>query len=328
MEQPVREGAGSSKPPRACVIWNRPRYASVLELTKRILAVTGATGFIGSHLIPVLLEKGYSVRSLVRQPRAYSFSGVEVRRADLLEKSTLEEALEGVDTAFYLVHSMHQGKDFAELDKRAALNFVCAAESIGVRRIIYLGGLGEIGPSLSKHLKSRTEVAEILQSRSVKTTVLRAAIILGPGGLSWDMLRQLVQRLPLMVTPRWVETKCQPIALRDVLGYLEGCAVVESTVGRAFDIGGQDILTYREMMQQLASVMNKRLWIFGIPFLTPRLSSYWVDFVTDVPSNVAHPLIEGLKNEVVCKEQEIRLLVPLKLTPYKEAVTLALQGIV
>ncbi len=183
-----------------------------------------------------------------------------------------------------------------------------------------------MGPELSKHLRSRAEVEDLLASGEVSTTTLRAAIILGYGGASWEMLRQLVERLPLMITPLWVDVRSQPIALRDVLAYLVGCLEVEETMGKAFDIGGPDILTYREMMLTLAQILGKRRYIFGIPVLTPRLSSYWVDLVTDVPSRVARPLIDGLKSEVVCRDQEILNFVPVRPTPYREAVRLAIEG--
>lgn len=297
-------------------------------MSDRRIAVAGASGFIGRHLVPRLRDQGYRVRALTRRPSAAVVPGVETRFADVLDPKSLPAALEGVDTAYYLVHSMEEraSGSFAERDRKAADHFVRAAERAGVSRIIYLGGLGETGAGLSEHLASRAEVGRILQSGGVATTVLRAAIILGPGGASWDMLRQLVERLPVMVTPRWVETRCQPIALRDVLDYLVGSTAVPETAGRSFDIGGPDVLTYRQMMTTLAEVLGKRLWILDIPVLTPRLSSYWVDLVTDVPASVAHPLVEGLRNEVVCRDNRIRELVPQSLTPYRQAVTLALQG--
>ncbi len=299
-------------------------------MTRRAIAVAGANGFIGRHLVPRLRDQGYRVRALTRHPASPVLPGIETRQADVLDATSLPAALEDVDTAYYLVHSMEDRTDssFAERDRRAADHFVRAAERAGVSRIVYLGGLGETGPGLSEHLASRAEVGRILQSGAPSTTVLRAAIILGRGGASWDMLRQLVERLPLMVTPRWVETRCQPIALRDVLGYLVGCAAAPETVGKSFDIGGPDILTYREMMTILAEVLGKRRWIVDVPVLTPRLSSYWVDLVTTVPASVAHPLVEGLRNEVVCRENRIRDIVPQPLTPYREAVALALQGVV
>lgn len=296
-------------------------------MTNGPLAVTGANGFIGSHLVNNLLTRNHEVRALVRRPQEFKVEGVGTRRADVYDTESLRSALDGVHTAYYLVHSMRsKGQEFAKMDRVGAENFLRAAESVGVQRIIYLGGLGETG--LSEHLRSRAEVGEILQSGRVRTTVLRAAIIVGPGSAGWEMLKQLVQHLPVMTTPRWVETRCQPIALRDVLGYLVGCAEVEKTAGNTFDIGGPDILTYRQMMMEVADILGKRVRIYGIPILSPRLSSYWVDLVTDVPSSIARPLIDGLSSEVVCRDDRIKSLVPLDLTPFREAVSLALKGIV
>jgi uncharacterized protein YbjT (DUF2867 family) len=273
-----------------------------------------------------LLAEGREVRALVRHPEEYDVK-VEARRADVLDRASLLSALEGVHTAYYLVHSMkNKGRDFAQTDRLGAENFLRAAESSDVKRIIYLGGLGETSSDLSEHLKSRAEVGRILQSGQVWTTVLRAAIIIGAGSASWDMLRQLVNRLPVMTTPRWVETRCQPIALRDVLGYLKGCAEAELTASGTFDIGGPDVLTYRQMMMQVAEVLGKHVRIYGIPVLSPRLSSYWVDLVTDVPSSIARPLIDGLRSEVICRDDRIKSLVPIHLTPFRDAVSLALDG--
>jgi uncharacterized protein YbjT (DUF2867 family) len=295
-------------------------------MTEELFAVTGATGFIGRNLVTSLLAKGRKVRALVRRPEEYS-AVVDARRIDIFDKASLSAALEGVHTAFYLVHSMkNKGREFVQMDREGAENFLNAAESSGVKRIIYLGGLGETGPELSEHLKSRAEVGRILQLGRIQTTVLRAAIIVGPGSASWEMLRQLTERLPVMTTPRWVETKCQPIALRNVLGYLVGCAEEEATSGGTFDIGGPDILTYRQMMMQVAEILSKRVRIYDIPILSPRLSSYWVDLVTDVPSNVARPLIDGLRSEVICRDDKIKSLVHVDLTPFREAVSLALRG--
>lgn len=295
-------------------------------MTERLLAVTGATGFIGRNLVNSLLAKGHKVRALVRRPQEYNVD-VDARRIDIFDKASLPAALEGIHTAYYLVHSMkNKGREFAQMDRLGAENFLGAAESSGVERVIYLGGLGETGPELSEHLKSRVEVGRILQSGRIRTTVLRAAIIVGPGSASWEMLRQLVERLPIMTTPRWVQTRCQPIALRDVLGYLVSCAEVDATAGETFDIGGPDILTYRQMMMEVAEILGKRVRIYGLPILSPRLSSYWVDLVTDVPSSVARPLIDGLRSEVICRDDRIKSLVPMDLTPFHEAVSLALKG--
>jgi uncharacterized protein YbjT (DUF2867 family) len=220
--------------------------------------------------------------------------------------------------------SIFKNKGYAEKDKKAAENFVKAADSSGLKRVIYLGALGEEGEGLSEHLRSRAEIADILSSGKASATVLKAAIIIGAGGASFEMLRYLVERLPVMVCPKWIETRIQPIALRDVLQYLVGCLFHPDTAGRTFDIGGPEILTYREMMQQYAEArgLRERL-IFRLPFLTPLLSAYWVDLVTPVPSGIAHPLIEGLKNEVICRDNRIEALVPIKKTPYKDAVRIA-----
>ena len=292
----------------------------------KLIAVTGATGFIGRNLVHRLLAKGHSVRALVRRPQEWNLS-VDARRIDVFDQATLPLALEGVDTAYYLIHSMkRRNRDFPQMDRAGAENFLHAAESSGVKRIIYLGGLGESSQQLSEHLKSRAEVGTILQSGRIPTTILRAAIIVGPGSASWEMLRQLVDRLPIMITPRWVETKCQPIALRDVLGYLVGCTEANATAGGVFDIGGPNILTYRQMMLEVASILGKRIRIYGIPILSPRLSSYWVDLVTDVPSSIARPLIDGLRSEVVCHDNRIKSLIPMDLTSFHDAILLALEG--
>lgn len=306
-----------------------------LEFTPedRVLLV-GATGFVGGRLLPELLRKGVRTRILVRNPdrvptEISSSPMVEVSEGDVLENRGLTEALEGIHTAYYLVHSMggkslFRNLEYANRDVKAARNFVKAAERVGLRRIIYLGALGEAGKELSEHLKSRAEVATILTSASAKTTVLRAAIIIGAGGASFEMLRYLVERLPVMGCPRWIETRIQPIAIQDVLAYLSGCLEHPETAGKTLDIGGPEILTYREMMQQYAAARNlaPRI-IFRVPFLTPLLSAYWVDLVTPIPSGVAHPLIEGLKNEVVCRNHEIEVYIPITKTPFRDAVRIA-----
>jgi len=287
--------------------------------------ITGATGFIGSLLARRLLADGYTVRCMVRRNTADIPNGAEVVQADMLQPLTLAPALEGVDTAFYLVHAMSGGRSgFARRDREAAENFVAAAERAGVRRTIYLGGLGETGDDLSGHLKSRLEVADILKKGRFATTFLRAAIILGAGGASFEMVRSLVNRLPVMITPRWVTTRCQPIAVADVITYLAGCLADERTTGRTFDIGGPEVLTYKEMMERFGRIEGRNLFILPVPVLTPKLSSYWVGLITPVPPSVSMPLIEGLKNEVVCRENAIRELLPIHLTPYDEAVRNAL----
>jgi len=297
--------------------------------------VLGATGFVGSRLIPELRAKGVKVRMLVRNPDKLSLQvksddGLSAVKGDLLTGEGLSEALLGVHTAYYLVHSMggrsiFQNKEYADKDRNAAELFIRAADAAGLKRIMYLGALGDKGEELSEHLRSRAEIADILSSGQAAATVLRAAIIIGAGGASFEMLRYLVERLPVMVCPKWIETKIQPIALRDVLAYLVGCLFNQDTAGRAFDIGGPDILTYREMMQQYAEARGlARRLIFTVPVLTPLLSAYWVDLVTPISSGIAHPLIEGMKNEVICKDNSIETLIPVNKTPFREAVRIAL----
>lgn len=286
--------------------------------------LTGASGFIGQRLLKALLAEGVDLRCLVRRPGSFP-PGVDVAIGDLLEPATLPAALEGIDTAYYLVHSMAGGRaGFEERDRTAAVNFSKAATAAGVRRVIYLGGLGDDRGNLSEHLKSRLEVGEILRSASFATTFLRAAVIFGAGGASYEMIRSLVKRLPVMITPRWVSTKCQPIAVGDVISYLVGCLHEERTAGGTFDIGGPDVLSYREMLERFAAIEGRRLLIIPVPVLTPKLSSYWIGFVTPIKPSIAMPLIEGLANEVVCRDNRIRELLPFRLTPYDEAVRIAL----
>ena len=291
------------------------------------ILITGATGFIGRLLTQRLLGDGFSVRCMVRRSTTAMPNGAEIVQGDMLEPATLVQALAGIDTAYYLVHSMSGGRaGFERRDREAAENFVAAANKANVRRVIYLGGLGETGDDLSEHLKSRLAVADILKKGKFATTFLRAAVIIGAGGASFEMIRALVKHLPVMITPRWVMTRCQPIDVGDVIDYLAGCLIDERTSGRTFDIGGPEVLTYREMMERLARIQGNKLYILPVPVLTPKLSSYWVGFITPVPASVSMPLIEGLKNEVVCRDNAIRDIIPLQLKPYDEAVRNALKG--
>lgn len=292
-----------------------------------VVLVTGATGFIGSRLVAALLAEGHKVRCLVRQSAAKLPEGVERSVGDVLEINTLREAFAGVDTAYYLVHSMASGRaGFDRRDREAAMNFTAAADRARVRRVIYLGGLGETGTDLSHHLASRLEVATILKRGSFQTTCLRAAVIIGAGSASFEMIKVLVERLPVMITPRWVSTRCQPIAVQDVIRYLVGCLDDERTANDTFDIGGPDILSYREMMERLARIHGRPLVIIPTPFLSPHLSSYWLWLITSAQPSVAMLLIEGLKNEVVCRDQRIRDLIPLQLTGYDDAIREALRS--
>jgi uncharacterized protein YbjT (DUF2867 family) len=298
------------------------------------MLILGATGFVGRRLIRELIHKGIKLRIFVRNPeKARTVLGrtddIEIVTGDIVSGAGLNEALNGIHTAFYLVHSLggkslFKNTEFAEKDKIAARNFIAVAESEEIKRVIYLGALGETGKELSEHLESRAEVGKILSSGRPYATILRAAITIGAGGSSFEMLRYLVERLPVMACPKWIDTKIQPIAIQDVLKYLIGCLLNHETSRKSFDIGGPEILTYREMMQAYAEArgLSKRL-IFRVPFLTPLLSAYWVDLVTPVPSGVAHPLIEGLVNDVICRENSIDEFIPLKKTPFREAVKIA-----
>ena len=298
----------------------------------RRIAIAGATGYIGGRLAPRLIDDGYMVRCLVRSPgklagRAWAANpGVEVRQADLADPASLARHLAGCQAAFYLVHSMTSaGTEYAHRDRHLAVQFACAAREAGVGRIIYLGGLGETGPDLSEHLSSRREVEQALASTDVPVTVLRAAMIIGSGSASFEILRYLVERLPVMITPKWVSTPCQPIAVRNVIGYLAGCLAALETTGGVFDIGGPEVLSYRDIMGIMAQELGlKRRWIIQVPVLTPRLSSYWIHLITPLSHDIAGPLAEGLKNPVVCREDRITKLIPQELLSVREAIRAAL----
>ena len=304
------------------------RYQTVL--------VMGATGYVGGRLVPRLLESGYRVRAMGRSLAKLScrpwaqHPGVELAEADILDLESLKEAAKGCFAAFYLVHSMVAKKEkFAEADRKAAHNMVIASAEAGLERIIYLGGLGdETHALLSKHLKSRHEVAHILQSGPVPVTILRAAMILGSGSASFEILRYLADRLPVMITPKFVHTPCQPIGIRNVLGYLQGCLEHDKMIGQSFDIGGPDITTYKGLMDIYAEEahLHKRR-VISVPWLTPHLSAKWIHLVTPVPSSIAIPLTEGLSTPVICRENNIRSLIPQKLLSCREVIHLALERI-
>ena len=300
--------------------------------------VTGSTGYIGGRLVPVLLAAGETVRCLVRDRRRLRDqpwqAHVEAVEGDVTRAETLPAAFEGVDVAYYLVHALGTGKDFERTDARAAELFGRAAKAAGVKRIVYLGGLvpqGVPARELSPHLRSRAEVGRILRSSGVPTAELRAAVVIGSGSASFEMLRYLTERLPVMVTPSWVNTRIQPVAVRDVLRCLAGSARLPPDVNRSFDIGGPDVLTYREMMLRYAAVagLPHRL-VVPVPVLTPALSSHWVGLVTPVPRSIARPLVESLRHEVVCAEHDISAYVPDPeggLLGFEDAVALALRRI-
>jgi uncharacterized protein YbjT (DUF2867 family) len=297
--------------------------------------VTGATGYIGGRLVPRLLADGHAVRALTRSASRLRdvpwVDRVQVVEGDVLVAAEVAAALEGVDVAYYLVHSIGTGQSFEDTDRQAATVFAAAAFAAGVKRIVYLGGLTPAGEELSPHLRSRSEVADILLASGVPTAVLQAAVILGSGSASFEMLRYLTERLPAMITPRWVRTRIQPIAVRDVLRYLAGCATLPADVNRRFDIGGPEVLTYVEMMQRYATAAGlRRRVIVPVPFLSPKLSAHWVNVVTPVPGAIAKPLVRSLINEVVCRERDIAVYVPDPpegLLGFDESVRLALQRV-
>ncbi len=277
--------------------------------------VTGASGYVGGRLVPELLAAGWSVKAMARKAsrlRDYPWAGeVDIVEGDVLVADSLRGPLDGVDVAYYLMHAIGSGSNFEATDRRSAENFATAARHAGVHRIAYLGGLTPEGEELSPHLRSREEVGQILLASGVPTAVLRAAVVLGSGSASFEMLRHLTERLPVMVTPRWVDVKIQPIAIRDVLRYLVAVADLPAQVNRSFDIGGADVVTYRNMMHGYARVAGlPRRHIFGVPVLTPTLSSYWVGLVTPVPGSLAKPLVASLRNTVVAREHDIAQFVP------------------
>ncbi len=290
----------------------------------RIL-VTGATGFIGRRLVPALVEAGHDVKAMTRHPETYDGPGRPVR-GDVGERASLTEPLEDVDVAYYLVHSL-DNTDFEKRDADAARMFAKVAATTGVEQIVYLGGLGsEHNGALSAHLRSRREVEGLLGSSGIPVTVLRAAIVVGKGGISWEITRQLVKKLPAMVVPKWVGTRTQPIGIDDVVSYLVGVAGHEKALGQVFEIGGPEVLTYGEMLQQAAMVMNGReLPVVQVPVLTPRLSSYWLALVTDVDLTTGRNLIDSMGTEVVVTDDAVKDVVPLDLTPYQETVRRALE---
>jgi len=292
------------------------------------ILVTGATGFIGSRLLSSLIEKGYSVKALSRNPKADSHN-LKYVKADLFNQQDLEIALDGIEVAYYLVHSMegtkNQWKEFASRERIQAQNFLKAATKVGVKRIIYLGGLVNESLDLSPHMKSRKEVGEILASGIIPVTQLRASLIIGAGGGSYAMLRYLVERLRIMVCPRWVKSLAQPIAVDDVVEYLVGCMENPQTAGKTYDIGGPEQLTYEELMRLYSAYLNKNLFVIQIPFLTTRLSSYWVDLITPVKASLARPLIDSLVHDTVVKDDSIRALIPIPLKSVREAIRIATQ---
>jgi uncharacterized protein YbjT (DUF2867 family) len=285
--------------------------------------VAGASGFVGRRLVRTLADEGYDVRAMTRHPDDYQGSGTPVL-GDALDPDTLPAALTGCSAAYYLIHSL-SSPDFARLDADAAVAFGEAAAEAGLRQIVYLGGLGEDSDDLSAHLRSRRQVEGLLAGGGVPVTVLRAGIVVGDGGLSWEITRQLVEHLPAMVTPRWVRTRTQPIAVDDVVGYLVGVLGHPEALDRVFEIGGPDVLRYSTMLKRLAAIEGRPLPILPVPLLSPGLSSLWLSLVTDVDTRAGRTLVDSMTNEVVVRDDSIRQLAPIPLTSYDDAVRSALE---
>lgn len=283
-------------------------------MTTHTVLVTGVTGYIGGRLVPLLLEAGQRVRVMARdltrlEGRAW-LEQVEMVSGDVLQPDTLDKALEGIEVAYYLIHSMRGGENFHERDIQAARNFGAAAQRQGVRRIIYLGGLGEDQSNLSEHLRSRQQTGDALREAGIPVTEFRAGVIVGSGSLSFEMIRYLTERVPVMICPRWVYTRIQPIGIRETLDYLVSALATPESTGRIIEIGGAEVITYRDMMLGYAKARHLRRFMIPVPLLTPRLSSYWVHWVTPIPADIARPLIEGLRNEVIVRDSSAREIFP------------------
>jgi uncharacterized protein YbjT (DUF2867 family) len=285
------------------------------------IAVLGATGTIGRALLPLLANE-HDVLAISRRPHGQP-NGVRWAQADVSDTASVQKAFEGIDVAYYLVHSLGSS-DFAQRDRLAASVVARVAEDAGLRQLVYLGGLGDQSPELSPHLRSRAETAKVLASGSVPVTTLRAAMVIGAGSAAFETIVALVDRLPGMICPRWVSTPTQPIALADVTAYLAAAAGHEQMLGESFDVGGPDVMTYRDMIERIAAIRGKRPLIVEVPALTPRLSSYWLNLVTPVRASVARPLIEGLRNATVVKDDRLLRLVQLRLSPFDDAARAAL----
>ena len=285
-------------------------------------AVLGATGFVGRALVPALAQQG-EVVSISRRTNAPELPGVRAVAADLTDAGSTRGMLEGVDVAYHLVHSLG-ARNFSELDRRAAANVAAEAQRAGVTQIVYLGGLGDDRPDLSTHLRSRLETATVLSSGSVPVTTLQAAVVIGRGSAAFETIVALVDRLPVMIAPRWISTPTQPIALTDMVRYLAGVAGRTQALGESFDVGGPEVLTYGEMIRRIAQLRGKRRLILEVPVLTPRLSSYWLHLVTPVGASVARPLVEGMRNPTIMRDHRIQRLLPFPLTSFSDAARDAL----
>ncbi len=284
--------------------------------------IAGASGFVGQRLAAALAADGHDVVAMTRHPASYRGAGTAVF-GDVSDPGSLPDAMKGCEAAYYLVHSLAEA-DFARKDAAAARAFGEAAAAAGPQRIIYLGGLGDDKDVLSEHLRSRREVEDLLGCANVPVTVLRAGIIIGNGGTSWELTRQLVAHLPAMVTPKWVGTRTQPIAIDDVVRYLRGVLTLPEATGRVYEIGGPEVMRYADMLRRVAALQGRRLPIISVPLLTPWLSSLWLTLVTDVDPATGRSLVDSMINEVIVRDTAIRDLMPFELTGYDDAVRTAL----
>ncbi|MBT8319288.1 MAG: NAD(P)H-binding protein, partial [Gramella sp.] len=293
----------------------------------RIL-LTGANGYIGMRLLPQLIEQGHEVVCAVRNRNRFTSNEelkdkVEIVELDFLEDTAAPDKIKNIDVAYYLIHSMTGStKDFDKLESKAAENFNELMSQTSVNQVIYLSGIIN-EENLSKHLKSRKAVEEILYQGKFKLTVLRAAIIVGSGSSSFEIIRDLCEKLPLMITPKWVNTRSQPIAIRNIIQYLTGVIACEECYNESFDVGGPDVLTYQEMMEQYAQVRGLQLWIFKVPFLSPKISSYWLYFVTSTSYKLAQNLVDSMSVEVITNDTRLQDILGIELIPYKEAIKMA-----
>lgn len=326
-------GSNSQKETSALPVRKSDLFCSDLPTRPRTdigtVLVTGSTGYIGGRLVPELQARGYRVRAMVRgmPPRAEPiWPGVEMIEADALDRSRLPHALKGVHTAYYLIHSLMRGaKEFGDADLEAAINFREAAAENHVQRIIYLGGLGEVKTVQSPHLQSRIQVSEELSRGPVRTTILRAAIIIGSGSASYEIIHFLVNRLPVLPFPRWAKSRCQPISIRDAIKYLVGVLEVPETTGKSFDIGGRDILSYEEMFRTFATILNRKvIYLPGFPIRNIPIFAYLASLITPVPAPITMSLIKGVRDEVICRDDTIRYYLPFETLSYREAIVRAL----
>ncbi|MFC4357428.1 NAD(P)H-binding protein [Halobium salinum] len=288
--------------------------------------VTGATGFIGSRLVPVLSARGHHVTVLTRDADGYEGEADAVYEGDVLEPGSFESALEGVDAAYYLIHSMGASDDFAERDRRGAENFRDAASEAGIERVVYLSGLGDEDADLSPHLASRREVERVLSEGSFDLTVLRAAVIIGEGNTSFELVSQLARRFPFLLTPDWVGVDCQPIAVDDVIAYLVGALEVPETAAGVYGVGGPEVITYGGLLERTGLVAGRTPRIVPTPLMTPGVAAYLASLATSLPGDVVRPLVKGLENEVVADDAAIREAVPVDLDDYGPAIRRALDA--